>query len=221
MALSPEQHVVIMQALTAVRQRFPGAQLEPQSIAGSAPIFRCVVNGETGWIPFLPGDVQLCASLQEARRKVLVYDVQHLPALQAGLGSSPNEADLPPLDAPPACARFEAHQVVRVPVVVEARAQDFLDASNAQARIFPQALAEAFGEVAGIGRVMITYLDARRLEVPHLSVTAEAERAYQSRTWHLRTDEIRLRNVNTTPIFQARHAASELVRLYLESQKRR
>lgn len=216
MALPPEHHAILVQALALIRQRFPDARLEPQGIAGSAPIFRCTVNGALCWIPFLPGDVSLCTSLQEARRKVLVYDLDHLPGLEQGLGSIPREEDLPPRTAPPARARFEAHEVVRIPVQVDAPAQDFLDSSNAQARLFPQALAEAFGEVAGVQRVTITYLDA-----PHLTITAESEQPAQRAIWHVSTDEIRQRSANTTPIFQARFAATELARLYLEQQKRR
>jgi len=216
MPLPPEQHALVLHALAAVRSRFPDAQMEPQGIEGSKPIFRCTVEGETRWIPFLEGDIQLCASLQEARRKVLIYDVQHLPTLQPGFGGQPQEAGLPPVTAPPARARFETHEVVRIPVQVDQRAKDFLDRANQQTRLLGQALAEFFGAIAGVERLTIAYVEPAAVDVPCLLIRAHATDPAQHHFWHVRTDELAARNVHGEPLFQARFAATELARLYIE-----
>lgn len=213
---SPEQHTLLMQALTGLRQRFPDAQVEPQGIPGSQPIFRCTINGERRWIPFLPGEVVICESLQEARRKVNVYDVQHLQALQPGFGATPREQDLPSVYVAPAKALFETHELVRLPVDVDEHARDFLNQANQQTRLFGQALSEAFGTLAGVERLSIEYQERPEFDVPTLFIQALASDPAQQHFWHIRTDDLARRSVNGEAAFQARYAAAELVRLYIE-----
>lgn len=214
--LPPEILFRAQQQLLQLRTRYPDARLEPQSIPGSAPIFRCTVGGELRWIPGLPGEPVLCTTLQEARRKVLTYDVQHLPPLQPGFGARPQEADLPSVYGPPAKALFEVQQLVRIPVDVDAPARAFLDQANQQTRIFDQALSEAFGHLAGVERLTIAYQQRADIDVATLCIQAVATNPTQHHCWHVRTDELTLRNANGEIAFQARYAAAELARLYIE-----
>lgn len=217
---SPHDLAARMEALRQMRLRFPDAQWEPQGVPDSAPIIRCTINQELRWIPMLPGEPKVCASLQEARRLVNTYDLTHLPTLQRGFGLHPLEQDLPARNAAPARALFEAHQVLRIPVEVDERAKDFLDTGNQQTRIFGQALAEAFGQMAGVERITIAWQELATFQVPTLLVTAQAEDPAQSHSWHLRTDELLLILPTKEIAFQARYAAAELVRLYIEHQNR-
>ncbi len=239
MPQTPEQQALIMQALTRLRQRFPDAQIEPQSIPDSAPIFRCTIAGETRWIPFLP-DMPVCDSLLAARRKILTYDVQHLPRLQPGFGLLPAEADLPSVTAPPARKLFETHEVVRLPVQIEARAKAFLDSGNAQTRLLAQALSEAFGVIAGITSLSIAYEALEDYQTgfqpgqvstierkaapgakPGLVVTANGEKRSLTQTWRLSLEELLALGPTKEPVVQAQHVAAKLVEWYLEYLRQR
>lgn len=160
MPLTPEQQALAMQALTHLRSRFPDAQIETQGIADSAPIFTCTVEGERRWIPFLP-DMPICESLLAARRRILTYDVRHPGRLQPGFGPRLRPEDLPSPYGPPARKVFETHELVRLPVAVEARARAMLDHGNRETRLLPQALSEAFGALAGVTRLVLAW------ETPH------------------------------------------------------
>ena len=70
----------------------------------------------------------------------------------------------------PAGKRFHAHELRRVPVEVTPTARALIDASSAQGRLLPQALAEVFGEHPDLVSVCIDAVEKAR----HFAVDASA-----------------------------------------------
>jgi hypothetical protein len=84
--------------------------------------------------------------------------------------------------ATPRGKKFEQHEMRRVPVTVSREAHDALNAANHQARIFPQALEEAYGWHAypHVARIDLTY-ELHPNAGPRLVVTIRHQRELAGR----------------------------------------
>lgn len=222
---SPGEAIRRQMALLQVRQHFPDARYEPQSIPDSPPIFRCTVNGQTVWVPALPNELKPYPTLLDARRAVHLHEAMNLswpvhPASEyyQAFGRPPARDDpsLPPVDGPPAKALFEAHEVPRIPAQADARARVFLDTGNEQTRLLLQALSEAFGAIAGVEAVQVLWQEPKDREVPVLVVETRGAPPARRGRWLLRTDELLQRGPTQEVAHKAIYLAGELARLYLE-----
>ena len=122
--------------------------------------------------------------------------------------------------------QFETHELRRVPVWLTREAHEVMHQASPQTRIFPQALAEAFGQLPEVERV---YLEVH----PHSSLFPLApiqDRILATLTiQHGRYHDVLLhfdlaccyQYFMGQPVFQASLAANELVRLYDLSLKQR
>ena len=215
--LSSEYLLLVQQALMQVRQRWPDARLEANGVPGAPPILVATEDGQPCWIPYLPGPLKSYPVLQEARRAVNVWAVGH-SKLPPSFGPQPQERDLPSPYAAPARILFETHELRRIPVDADARAQAFLESGNEQTRLLRLALSEAFGHLASVERVTIAWVEPAAVDVPCLLVTASTASPQGEHGWHLRTDDLLLRTPTTEVAFKAHEAAAELVRQYRARQ---
>src|SRR5487761_2663280 len=97
---------------------------------------------------------------------------RHVPALPPASPSPtpPASQRVSRAGGAPAGKRFHAHELRRVPVEVTPTARALIDASSAQGRLLPQALAEVFGEHPDLVSVCIDAVEKAR----HFAVDASA-----------------------------------------------
>lgn len=145
----------------------------------------------------------------------------------------------------PAGKRFHAHEVRRLLVSVTPLARALMDASSAQGRLLPQALAEVFGEHPDLARVHVDAVEKAQhftvhpAERPHITsgiggsvrslpphvlridVTHTSGRDELAHGWFINAHALSdLHPQTRLPRFVAERAARELLRLYREHEQR-
>src|SRR5487761_2320025 len=158
---------------------------------------------------------------------------RHVPALPPASPSPtpPASQRVSRAGGAPAGKRFHAHELRRLSVSVTPTARALIDASSAQGRLLPQALAEVFGEHPDLVTVSVDAVEKAQHFIVH---PAERTHITSGSGGSVRTLPPHVLRINVThasalsdlhpqthlPRFVAERAARELLRLYREHEQR-